>query len=54
MKVRVTVDYAHETTKGKVYEAIKPFDGFTPNSVWIMDDVNDEYILFPEEYEVVE
>jgi hypothetical protein len=53
MKVKVLVN-VHDVTKGKIYETIEAqYDSATPNSVWVMDDVNDEYILFPDEYEVV-
>lgn len=52
--VRVTVDYAHDTTKGKLYQTIaEPYECYTPNSVWIVDDVGEEYILLAGEYEVL-
>lgn len=56
MKVKALVDY-HDTTIGKIYNTVGTPDwaGYTGESaVWISDDTDDDYILFPDEYEVVD
>lgn len=55
MKVIALVDY-HDTTIGKVYETgdEPSWAGYTGvDSIWVKDDVGDDYILFPYEYEVI-
>ena len=56
MKVKALVSY-HDTTVDKIYETISvpSWAGFSgSDSVWIIDDVGDEYIFFGDEYEVVD
>lgn len=55
MKVKALVSY-HDTTYGKVYETTDPpswVGSQEKSSVWVTDDVGDDYILFGVEYEVV-
>lgn len=55
MKVKALVSY-HDTTYGKIYETTDA-PGWAgsqeKSSVWVTDDVGDDYILFGVEYEVV-
>lgn len=54
MKVKVIRD-AHDTTIGKVYNTIPaPQFTFDPDAVWVVDDIGEEYVLYKDEYEVVE
>jgi len=51
--VKVIVDHAHDTTKGRIYQ-VSQDDEFI-GGLWILsDDVGDQYYLFESEYEVVE
>lgn len=55
MKVKALVDY-HDTTIGKVYDTVDSpsWAGSTGvDSIWVEDDVGEDYILFPDEYEVI-
>ena len=55
--VRVIVEGAHDTTKGRIYEVDKEdtLNCFTDESaVWIKeDDIGEKYYLYASEYEVV-
>lgn len=54
--VRVIVEGAHDTTKGKIYEVHKDLTASVDEAkaVWIKeDDVGEQYYLYPHEYEVV-
>lgn len=56
MKVKALVSY-HDTTVGKTYETNDAPSWAVSNnksSVWVIDDVGDDYILFGDEYEVVD
>ena len=54
MKVKCLISY-HDTTYGEVYDVVKTPHGYSDvnGTVWIVDDVNDDYILLDDEYEVV-
>lgn len=57
MKVRVIAVTGHDTTVGKVYDVDMKSSSFDingkPTSLWIIDDVGDEYYLYESEYELV-
>lgn len=54
--VKVIVDDAHDTTRGRIYKVdlAMTADNFEPGSVWIEeDDIGDPYYLYASEYKEV-
>lgn len=57
MKVKVTkfVHDVHDITVGNLYDTIKPpsWAGYVPQTVWVINDVGEDYILYNDEFEWV-
>lgn len=55
MRVKSLVDY-HDTTLDKVYETTAPpswAGSQEQGSVWVIDDVGEDYILLESEYDLI-
>lgn len=50
MKVRCKIDYGISLTSGKIYEVI----GIEYGSYRIIDDTEEDYLFFPDIFDVVE
>jgi hypothetical protein len=53
--VKVIVDDAHDTTKGRIYQVSQDQECAHLDGLWILsDDVGDEYYLYESEYGAVD